>query len=81
MASSLQGFDSASTNATMAVSNASEAVAKKMLAMDDLIAQLEDPKANTAAVQARLQKLNMEISMITNVMNSIKDLMKAFFQR
>ncbi|HEY9899039.1 MAG TPA: hypothetical protein V6D00_07645 [Pantanalinema sp.] len=81
MASSLQGFDSAATNATMAVSNASEAVAKKMTQMDDLIKQLEDPKANTAAVQARLQKLNMEISMITNVMNSIKDLMKAFFQR
>jgi len=48
--------------------------------MNDLIKDLSDPKKQAEA-QARLQLLNMQISMVTNVMNSIKDAMKAFFQR
>jgi len=79
-ASGSPGFDQASANATIAVQNASQQVAQKVKEMDDLIKDLSNP-SKSAEAQARLQLLNMQISMITNVMNSIKDAMKAFFQR
>lgn len=74
------GFDAASTNATIAVQNASQRVADLVGQMNNLIGDLSDPK-KSAEAQARLQLLNMQVSMVTNVMNSIKDAMKAFFQR
>ncbi|MEB3187132.1 MAG: hypothetical protein VKP72_06805 [bacterium] len=76
----LTGFDSASLNATLAVENASEKVASLVNQMNALIEDLANPEKQAAA-QARLQMLQMQISMITNVMNAVKDLMKSFFQR
>jgi len=76
----LGGFDNASTNAVAAVNNASQEVANLVDSMNLLIKDLADPKKQAEA-QARLQMLQMQVSMVTNVMNAIKDLMKSFFQR
>jgi hypothetical protein len=76
----LAGFDTASINATATVATASERVADLVNEMNGLIADLANP-TKQAAAQARLQMLQMQISMITNVMNAVKDLMKSFFQR
>lgn len=76
----LVGFDTASINATATVATASERVADLVIEMNGLIADLANP-TKQAAAQARLQMLQMQISMITNVMNAVKDLMKSFFQR
>lgn len=74
------GFDNASAYATQAVKNASTRVAGLVKQMDELMADLSNPDKQAEA-QARLQLLNMQISMVTNVMNAVKDAMKAFFQR
>ena len=74
------GFDAASNNATRAVETAANRVSTLIADMENLIKDLADPKLGAQA-QARLQLLQMQVSMVTNVMNAVKDLMKSFFQR
>lgn len=76
----IPGFDNASAYATGAVESGSNMVAQLVQQMNDLMADLANPKQQASA-QAHLQLLQMQVSMITNVLNAIKDLMKSFFQR
>ena len=80
--SNLTGFDTASVNATRTVATASEKVAALVGEMNNLVDLIsKGSPQEQAAAQAKLQMLQMQVSMITNVMNAVKDLMKSFFQR